>query len=115
MRQRIIINLTPITFHESTDQKKQCALRLMEIGNEHIYNFILISRGYNNLRAAVQGFKFITIKPINDILNGPISRDVCNGFSFTPMLIGVPLVYMQLRLLRLRSEEHTSELQSRQY
>ena len=43
--QSIIIYLMPVAFHEGTHQKKQCGLRLMEIGDEHLDNLIIIARG----------------------------------------------------------------------
>ena len=48
--QGIVIHLVPITtLQEGAHQEEQRALRLMEIGNQHLHNLVDIAWGYDNL------------------------------------------------------------------
>ena len=56
MRKSIIVNLLPVALEESTHQEQERTLRLMEIGDQHLHNLILIARSNDNLaigRAAI--------------------------------------------------------------
>lgn len=69
MRKSIIVNLLPIALEESTHQKQERALRLMEIGNQHLHNLILIARSNDNLRAGMESLQAVSVKIIDDCLD----------------------------------------------
>ena len=66
MSQRIIIYSPPVSMQESTYEQEQCALRLMEIGDEHIHNLIFIARHNDYLRGEMYRVHIIGIHILED-------------------------------------------------
>ena len=69
MRKSIIVNLLPVALEESTHQEQECTLRLMEIGDQHLHNLILIARSNDNLRAGMESLQTVAVKIIDDCLD----------------------------------------------
>ena len=63
MSEGVIIDLVPIALDESAHQQQKCRLRLMKIGNQHLHDVIIITRGDNDLRARVEHFEMVGIHP----------------------------------------------------
>ena len=69
MRKSIIVNLLPVALEESTHQEQERTLRLMEIGDQHLHNLILIARSNDNLRAGMESFQTVAVQIIDDCLD----------------------------------------------
>ena len=60
----------------------------MEIGDQHFYNLILITRSNNYLCASMERILSVTVKIVYYILQSLYRRQVCLCF------IRLPLIYM---------------------
>ena len=56
MREGVVIDVVPGFTDKGADQKKQCALRLVEVRYHAADNVVFVARGNDNLRAGVQHF-----------------------------------------------------------
>jgi hypothetical protein len=54
MSQGVVVDFMPVAMNESTHQKQECRLRLMEIGDEHLYYFVVIAWSDDDLGAGVE-------------------------------------------------------------
>ena len=92
MAEGIVVDAAPVAMNEGADQKQQGALRLVEIGDEHLHNLVFITWGDDNLRAAVKDLLMITVEPFEDVTNGLLNID----FRLQTFVVGFPLVDVQL-------------------
>lgn len=108
MREGIIIYLLPITMQEGTHQEKQGALRLMEIGYQHLHYLIGITWSDDDLRAGVKGFQSVAVEIIDDCLDSLHRSDVIHQIAICRQLVWIPLFYMQVLFtcLRMLDEMH---------
>ena len=61
MRQCVIIDLPPISFHEGGDEQQQCALGLMEIGHNSLHQLERIARSDDDLCGSHQLIRLMTV------------------------------------------------------
>ena len=54
MSKGVVVDLMPVTAYKSAHQQEECRLRLMEVGDEHLYYLIVIARGDDDLGAGVE-------------------------------------------------------------
>ena len=87
---------------EGTHQEKQGALRLMEIGYQHLHNLIGITWSDDDLRAGVKGFQSVAVEIIDDCLDSLHRGDAIHQVAICRQLVWIPLVYMQILLACLR-------------
>ena len=94
---------------EGTHQEKEGALRLMEIGDQHLHYLIGITRSNDNLRAGMQGFQTVAVEIIDDCLDSLHRSDAIHQIAICRQLVWIPLLYMQILLacLRMLDEMHT--------
>ena len=64
MPKGIIINPAPVTVHKRADQQQQRALRLMEVGDKHLDNLVVITRRYYYLGARMKGRQRVAVEPV---------------------------------------------------
>ena len=102
MRKSIIVNLLPIALEESTHQKQECALRLMEIGDQHLHNLILIARSNDNLRAGMESLQAVAVQIIDDCLDSLHRSDSIYQIAIFRKLVRIPLFYVQIFFICLR-------------
>ena len=69
MTQGIVVNLVPVALDKGTHQEQQRRLRLMEIGDQHLYYLVVIAWGNDNLRTAMQRLQPVTVEPVEKSLN----------------------------------------------
>ena len=67
MAECVIIDAAPVATDEGTDEEQERALRLVEIGDEHIHNLVLIAWGNDNLSAAMKHVLLVAVKPGDDV------------------------------------------------
>ena len=93
---------------EGTHQEKQGALRLMEIGYQHLHNLIGITWSDDDLRAGVKGFQSVAVEIIDDCLDSLHRSDVIHQIAICRQLVWIPLFYMQVLFtcLRMLDEMH---------
>ena len=63
MSEGVVVYLMPIAFYKGTHKQKKRRLRLMEIGNQHLYNLILIAWSNDNLGTRMKYIKTMSIHP----------------------------------------------------
>ena len=97
--QSIIINLVPITMYECTYEKQQGALRLMEIGYQHLHNIILITWSYDYLGTGMQSAQPVLVKIRQYVLYCLEGR---NGLGYG-ILVRLPLAYVEFFLGKVKS------------
>ena len=102
MRKSIIVNLLPIALEESTHQKQERTLRLMEIGDQHLHNLILIARSYDNLRAGMESLQAVAVQIIDDCLDSLHRSDSIYQIAIFRKLVRIPLFYVQIFFICLR-------------
>ena len=73
MSQGVVVNLVPVAMDEGTDQQQQRGLRLMEIGDEHLDNLIVVARRNDNLRGAVENRQLIAKHPVEQSLQDTLN------------------------------------------
>ena len=66
MSQSIVVHFLPVAMEEGTDEEEKSTLRLMEIGDKHLHNLILIAGGNDDLRAGVQSLQTIAVEIVDD-------------------------------------------------
>ena len=70
MAEGVVVDAAPVTMDEGADQEQKGALRLVEIGDEHLHNLVFIARGDDNLRAAVKYVLMVAVEPVEDVTDG---------------------------------------------
>ena len=93
MAERIVVDFPPVVAYEGGDQQEQGALRLVEVGDHFPDDAVLVARGYEDLRGAVQGFHPVAVEIAGNGLQRFRGRHVA-----APVLplVGHPLGDVQL-------------------
>ena len=102
MRKSIIVNLLPIALEESTHQEQERTLRLMEIGDQHLHNLILIAWSNDNLRAGMESLQAVAVQIIDDCLDSLHRSDSIYQIAIFRKLVRIPLFYVQIVFISLR-------------
>ena len=90
MGQGIIVDLPPVALDKSAHQEQQGALRLVEIGDEHLHYMELIAGDNDDLGARMESWQVVTIKIVEQRTQGLDRSDFGMG------LIRFPLGHMKL-------------------
>lgn len=64
--QGVVVHFPPVAMEEGTDEEEKSALRLMEIGDKHLHNLVLIAGGNDDLRAGVQRLQTVAVEIVDD-------------------------------------------------
>ena len=56
VRQSVIIDLTPVATHEGTHEEQKRGLWLVEVGDEHTDDLVVVARTDDDLGAGVEDF-----------------------------------------------------------
>ena len=100
VRQGIVVNLVPIALDKGTHEQQQCRLRLMEVGDQHLHNLIVIARSNDNLRTRMQYLKTADIHPCGQ------TSQCLNSRNITRVVIGFPLTYVKLFFRQISIPHH---------
>ena len=65
MSKGVVVDLMPVAMNKSTHQEEERGLRLMEVGDEHLYYLIVIAWGDDNLSAGVEDLQVMCIHPVS--------------------------------------------------
>ena len=66
----------PISVYKGRDKQQQRALRLVEVGDEAFYDFILVAWRDDYLRAGMERGQIVSVHVGNQFANGFCGRDV---------------------------------------
>ncbi len=97
MRQGILVDGFPVSFHESGDQQEQGALRLVEVGDDPSYDLERVARGDDDPRRRHQRIRMVPVQEIEDVLKGSLR---CQ--PVVVRIVGHPLTYDEILGGRLR-------------
>ena len=96
MAQGVAVDGFPVTFYKGRYKQQQGALRLMEVGNHHLNDVVLVARSNDYLGAGLEDIQAVTVQVIQDMLQG-FNRAHCGSG-----LIRSPLIYVHLILSSIR-------------
>ena len=63
MREGVVVDGVPVAFDEGADQEQQGALRLVEVGYQHLNDLVLVARSNDDLRTAMESSLVVTVEP----------------------------------------------------
>ena len=63
MAEGVVVDLAPVALDKGTYQKEQRRLRLVEIRDQHLDDFVVIARGNDDLGAGMQDLQVVGIHP----------------------------------------------------
>ena len=98
MSKGVVIYTSPFTLHKGTDEQEQCALRLMEIGDEDIDDMILEAWGDDNLCGRMKSLARVAVEIIAYLaqsIDGVEWGSALGGKSLG-IIVWLPLTHMQL-------------------
>ena len=70
MGKGIVVDSAPVATDKGTDQQQESALRLMEVGDEHLYDFILVTRNDDDLRGGMERRQMMAVEPVQQRTKG---------------------------------------------
>jgi len=70
MGKGIVVDGAPVATDKGTDQQQESALRLMEVGDEHLYDFILVTRNDDDLRGRMKRRQMMAVEPVQQRTKG---------------------------------------------
>ena len=104
MAEGIVVYLAPVAFDEGRHKQQQCALGLMEVGDDALHDMEGIAWSNHDLRIGVQGRQVVTVKILEYLLQG-----LQGGQRIVLGVVGHPLGDTQLLLggIGITADEHT--------
>lgn len=66
----MVVNPAPVPLDESGDKQQQGALRLVEIRDHRLHDFVGVARGDDDLCTGVEGFGMVAVEPVEDVPQG---------------------------------------------
>ena len=63
VREGVVVDLMPVALYKGTHKEQERGLRLVEIGDEHLHNLVVVAWGNDNLGAAVEDVQLVGVHP----------------------------------------------------
>ena len=68
MTQGVAVDDLPVTVYKGRHKQQQCALRLMEVGDHHLNDVVLVARSNDYLGAGLEDIQAVAVQVIQDML-----------------------------------------------
>ena len=63
MSEGVVVDLMPVAFDKGTHEEEQSGLGLVEVGDQHLHNLVVIAWGDDNLGAGMKHVEVVGVHP----------------------------------------------------
>ena len=63
MSEGVVVDLMPVAFDKGAHEEKQRGLGLVEVGDQHLHNLVVIAWSDDNLGAGVEDVEVVGVHP----------------------------------------------------